>query len=66
VKRNELGAFNSSLVFQGALARGQIASAQWLQQKHSTHYGGFMRYVDGYVLPVPKKNLQAYRRMAQR
>ena len=25
-----------------------------------------MGYVDGYVLPVPKKNLQAYRRMAQR
>jgi uncharacterized protein YbaA (DUF1428 family) len=25
-----------------------------------------MRYVDGYVLPVPKKNLQAYRRMAQK
>ena len=24
-----------------------------------------MRYVDGYVLPLPKKNLQAYRRMAQ-
>ncbi len=24
-----------------------------------------MRYVDGYVLPVPKKNLVAYRRMAQ-
>jgi uncharacterized protein YbaA (DUF1428 family) len=24
-----------------------------------------MHYVDGYVLPVPKKNLQAYRRMAQ-
>ena len=24
-----------------------------------------MRYVDGYVLPVPKKNLKAYRRMAQ-
>ena len=24
-----------------------------------------MRYVDGYVLPVPKRNLQAYRRMAQ-
>ena len=24
-----------------------------------------MSYVDGYVLPVPKKNLQAYRRMAQ-
>ncbi len=23
------------------------------------------RYVDGYVLPVPKKNLQIYRRMAQ-
>jgi uncharacterized protein YbaA (DUF1428 family) len=25
-----------------------------------------MRYVDGFVLPVPKKNLPAYRRMAQR
>src|SRR5262245_36877766 len=25
-----------------------------------------MRYVDGYVVPVPKKNLDAYRRMAQK
>ena len=25
-----------------------------------------MRYVDGYVLPIPKKNLSAYRRMAQK
>jgi uncharacterized protein YbaA (DUF1428 family) len=25
-----------------------------------------MRYVDGYVLPVPKKNVEAYRRMAQK
>jgi uncharacterized protein YbaA (DUF1428 family) len=25
-----------------------------------------MRYVDGFVLPVPKKNVQAYRRMAQK
>ena len=25
-----------------------------------------MRYIDGFVLPVPKKNLQAYRRVAQR
>lgn len=24
------------------------------------------RYVDGYVLPVPKKNLNAYRRLAQK
>jgi len=24
-----------------------------------------MRYVDGFVVPVPKKNLAAYRRMAQ-
>ena len=24
------------------------------------------RYVDGYVLPVPKKNVNAYRRMAQK
>ena len=25
-----------------------------------------MRYVDGFVLPVPKKSLQAYRRIAQK
>ena len=25
-----------------------------------------MRYVDGFLLPVPKKNLQAYRRMAKK
>lgn len=25
-----------------------------------------MQYVDGFVLPVPKKDLQAYRRMAQK
>ena len=25
-----------------------------------------MRYVDGFVLPVPKKNLDAYRRLARR
>jgi uncharacterized protein YbaA (DUF1428 family) len=25
-----------------------------------------LRYVDGYVLPVPKKHLQAYRRIAQK
>lgn len=25
-----------------------------------------MRYIDGFVLPVPKKNLRAYRRMAEK
>ena len=25
-----------------------------------------MKYVDGYVLPVPKKNLQTYRRIAEK
>jgi uncharacterized protein YbaA (DUF1428 family) len=25
-----------------------------------------MQYVDGYLLPIPKKNLQVYRRMAQK
>ena len=25
-----------------------------------------MRYIDGFVLPVPKKNVKAYRRMARR
>jgi Protein of unknown function (DUF1428) len=28
--------------------------------------GEVMKYVDGYVLPVPKKNMKAYRRMAQK
>src|SRR5688572_29861151 len=27
--------------------------------------GGHMSYVDGFVLPVPEKNLAAYRRMAR-
>ena len=27
---------------------------------------GFMNYVDGFVVPVPKKNLAAYRRMARK
>ena len=25
-----------------------------------------MRYVDGFVLPIPRKNIQAYRRMARK
>ena len=25
-----------------------------------------MRYIDGYVVPVPKKNLAAYHRMAEK
>jgi uncharacterized protein YbaA (DUF1428 family) len=28
--------------------------------------GGSLRYVDGFVLPIPKKNVQAYRRIAQK
>jgi uncharacterized protein YbaA (DUF1428 family) len=28
--------------------------------------GAFMRYVDGFVLAVPKKNLDAYRRLARK
>jgi uncharacterized protein YbaA (DUF1428 family) len=32
----------------------------------TTTQGGFMSYVDGFVLPVPKKNLQTYRRIAQK
>src|SRR5688572_14553621 len=36
------------------------------QQRPNRPRGGRMaRYVDGYVLPVPKKNVNAYRRMAQ-
>jgi uncharacterized protein YbaA (DUF1428 family) len=30
------------------------------------HVGGLMKYVDGFVLPVPKKNVQAYRRLSQK
>jgi len=26
----------------------------------------FMKYVDGFVLPIPKKNVQVYRRIAQK
>jgi uncharacterized protein YbaA (DUF1428 family) len=33
------------------------------QQKRSSD---MPRYVDGFVVPVPKKNLDAYRRMAQK
>lgn len=33
---------------------------------HGTYYGGFMSYVDGYVLPVPKKSMAVYRRIAQK
>lgn len=34
---------------------------------HNKISGGLeMKYVDGFVLPVPAKNLPAYRRMAQR
>jgi uncharacterized protein YbaA (DUF1428 family) len=25
-----------------------------------------MKYVDGYVLPIPKKNLPTYRRLAEK
>jgi uncharacterized protein YbaA (DUF1428 family) len=32
----------------------------------STIQGGIMAYVDGYVLPVPKAKLPAYKRMAQK
>ena len=32
--------------------------------KGLTHQRGFMRYVDGYVLPIPKRNLETYRRLA--
>jgi uncharacterized protein YbaA (DUF1428 family) len=36
------------------------------ENNRHTHEEVHMRYVDGYVLPVPKRNLRAYRRMAQR
>jgi uncharacterized protein YbaA (DUF1428 family) len=34
---------------------------RWLRLKEET-----MRYVDGYVLPVPKKNLRTYQRIARK
>jgi uncharacterized protein YbaA (DUF1428 family) len=35
-------------------------------ERNSTLAGGFMSYVDGFVVPVPTKNLAAYRRMARK
>jgi uncharacterized protein YbaA (DUF1428 family) len=35
-----------------------------LRELHSNR-GGFMNYVDGFIVPVPKKNLPAYRRMSK-
>jgi uncharacterized protein YbaA (DUF1428 family) len=34
--------------------------------EHATKGAFNVNYVDGYVLPLPKKNLQAYRRIAQK
>jgi uncharacterized protein YbaA (DUF1428 family) len=42
----------------------QIVVAQ--STKGSPRRFRMARYVDGYVLPVPKKNVKAYRRMAQK
>jgi uncharacterized protein YbaA (DUF1428 family) len=38
----------------------------WLDERFNHDGGRSVRYVDGFVLPVPKKNLQAYRRMAEK
>jgi uncharacterized protein YbaA (DUF1428 family) len=36
------------------------------QEQNSRNTGGDTHYVDGYVLPVLKKNIDAYRRMAHK
>lgn len=45
----------------GALKR----FGQFLQET-TNHQGGVMPYVDGFVVPVPKKKVDAYRRMARK
>src|SRR5687767_6867885 len=45
--------------------RQACGSAASLEGSKIVHRGGYlMRYADGFVLAVPKKNLQAYRRMS--
>src|SRR5258706_10855420 len=34
-------------------------------RRSATQHGGFMSYVDCYVIPVPRKNLKVYRRMSR-
>src|SRR5512134_3359160 len=43
-----------------------MASFRARARPRSTREEVEMRYVDGFVLPVPKKKLDAYRRMAQK
>lgn len=33
---------------------------------YAIRHGGFMHYVDGFVIPIPKKNIPAYRRIARK
>jgi uncharacterized protein YbaA (DUF1428 family) len=35
-------------------------------RRRPTRPGGSMSYVDGFVVPIPKKNLAAYRKMARK
>jgi uncharacterized protein YbaA (DUF1428 family) len=43
-----------------------LALAWGASETNGNQHGGFMRYVDGYVVPVPKRKLKAYRSLAQK
>jgi uncharacterized protein YbaA (DUF1428 family) len=43
-----------------------VTQEPWLSDINYIERGGSVSYVDGFVVPVPTKNLAAYRRMARK
>ena len=52
--------------FKQAVAAGAKVTMPPKLLSLSNSQEGYMRYVDGFVLPVPKKNLKAYFQMAKK
>jgi uncharacterized protein YbaA (DUF1428 family) len=52
----------------GALQRRdrELSGASSLYMQGPLNHGGCMNYVDGMVIPVPQKNLAAYKRMSRK
>jgi uncharacterized protein YbaA (DUF1428 family) len=51
----------SALAYPGLSFLSEVSGRQWVFLKRRT----VMSYVDGYILPVPKKHVKTYRRMAE-
>src|SRR5262249_42433225 len=47
---------------------GRVRSRRYDRRRHDNHEhkGALMRYIDGYVVPVPKRNLKAYLRLCRK